>query len=93
MKYKHVPGVSDTWQTDKNATDLCMYNTRAAHDIFVTLCLMLHCSHWTWGEPYVPLKSVALIDLSRVQSVTHSISYLGQIYRTGTFNTILSLHT
>lgn len=92
MKYKHVPGVSDTWQTDKNATDLCMYNTHAAHDIFVIICLTLHCPHETGGKPHVPLKRGALIDLSRVQSVTHGISYLGQIYRTHTFNTILSLH-
>lgn len=92
MKYKHVPGVSDTGQTDKNATDLCMYNTHAAHDIFVIICLTLRCSHQTWGEPHVPLKRIALIDLSRVQSVTHGMGYLGQIYGTHTFNTILSLH-
>ena len=36
MKYKHVPGVSNTWQTNiKNATDLCMYNTRVACDVFL----------------------------------------------------------
>jgi len=40
IKYKRA-GVSDTWPTDKNVTDLCMYNTHAAHDIFVTICLTL----------------------------------------------------
>lgn len=36
MKYKHVPGVSNTWQTNiKNATDLCMYNTRVACDVLL----------------------------------------------------------
>lgn len=49
--------VSDIWQTDKNATHFSMYNTHASHNIFVIICLVLHCSQQTWGEPHVLLKS------------------------------------
>lgn len=77
---------SDTWQTDRN-TAHCMYNTHAAHDIWVTIGLVLHQMR---GEPHASLKTVALTDFSRVQSITHGIVCLGRLHRTHTFRTGLS---